>query len=234
MNYYSSAPGRPAIVIITAATASLIGIGGWFLGLYLTARLFCEGRQKGELELLLTSGITEVQLIQSVWHCLRPWWIARGIIELLGQIALFSTTSAYAAFNWVFIAVFITTQFLSTVIGGYAGYWIAMWFGASSSSMPKAMGKILGIFGLANLMLIQVTSTLVDQCLPHITFSAGSGTPSAMGSGFVVPPLFYIAWAWWARQRMFTQLRTTVAGDSPKRRPRPSLRRILWGPLPSS
>ncbi len=176
-----------------------------------------ESRNEGTLELLLTTPLSPRRIVESYW--LSVWRVLRWPLFLMlllqtGALFLqgFAGTSIPGVF-WIYLLFSQVGSGVHHVALAVAACWMAMWFAVRAHKTSSVVGLTLlwtAVVSWLGAMICQVALGLVFSPL----FSTRS-------SGWIYPfqlliqwlPIVYLVYlVFWARHRLFTRLRQTVAG----------------------
>ncbi len=205
----------------------LLGIPVFFAGLaaeliliYTACRIFSDARHTGEMEILLTSPVTDRELVITLWHLLRNgliWVFAIMVLQAMIQVAGQDDSLMFGATQTTPLWVPILSAVLNLVAEALhlvGVVWAAMWFGLKSTKTSGAMIKtfvlVIVVTGLIKWILYVVIQ------IPLMTGFFSRGTPPGwfMSLYVIVPSviggILSFLWYLWARKQLFTKFRQVV------------------------
>jgi ABC-type Na+ efflux pump permease subunit len=153
-----------------------------------------EDRRSGALELLLSTPLSEREVVRGQWIALRRQFLGPLLVFLVLEFLLLGSSQSQ---GW--LLVWIPIRLLEFAALG----WVGMWLGLTARSVTRA---ILGTLGLI-LVLPWLISTVVIQILSV----AGPGIGGAVLPPWVLYPglvmavnvVNHVIWGWiWARSRL--------------------------------
>jgi hypothetical protein len=210
-------PTTPAIMMPMQIPQVLASLALSLLVIYLAARSFAEARQTGEMEILLTTGLPDRQLVEMLWLRLRAVVISLIVIDaafnVVGTLLLLNQPSAgQADFRWLQV-LNVIGQLAGSVFSWWATVWTAMWFGLTTRKAHLAVGKTIGLVVIATGILTSLGAGLLIVALQIGGTWTGAGLPVWF---YMVPSTLltcgtYLCWIIWARRRLFTRFRQAAA-----------------------
>lgn len=222
--------GGGSVVAFLSIPAFLASFAAEIILIYTACRIFSDARQTGEMEILLTSPVTDRELVTTLWHILRNglfWVFAVMVLQAIGQVsaAVYELTKLSAIRS----PIAPVDAFLATAPQAAAGLvgdafqlvgvvWASMWFGLKSTKPSGAMIKtfVLAVI-LTGLVKYLIYACLWIPLLSGVFFTKfGNGTPPRwlMSLVGVIPAIIgavlSVLWTLWARKQLFTKFRQVV------------------------
>lgn len=210
-----------------AMVSSVLGIPVFFafmasqlILIYMACRVFADARHTGEMEILMTSPVTDRELVLTLWHMLRNGLLWVYAITVTGAaIALFGEGGSGMFGNTAADPLWARLVVLATTLTAEALYmagvvWAGMWFGLKSTRTSGATIKtfvmLVIVTGLLKwLVFVIVQTAIMFNLMKGPTPPAGlqslmGALPHLIGGGLSV------AWILWARRLLFSKFRQVV------------------------
>ncbi len=197
------------------------GLASQLILIYTACRIFSDARHTGEMEILLTSPVTDRELVTTLWHLLRNGLVWVFGVMVLGAVVGFlgrETSPAFAGAQtepvWASVLTLVFTL-ASEALHLVGIVWAAMWFGVKTTRTSGAMIKTFVLV----VVVTGLVKWLIFFCIQIPLLFGGVVTrgtpPSWLMSMMVAYPaviggILSFLWYLWARKRLFTQFRQIV------------------------
>ncbi len=219
-SWFMDSGAAAAPLVFMQVPGALIAFTQSLLLISLAARFFGEARQNGELEILLTTGLPDRELVLLLWQRLRRVLILLILIEaafdLAGTIvAVLRTTQATAAEHWPLQGLNFVATTAQSVAAWWATVWTAMWFGLATRKLHVAVGKTVGLVLVATSVVVGIGGSLLLMAITVGGRFTG-GWPlwlHQIPSTALVCGVF-VLWFRWARSRLFGRFRQAAAENA--------------------
>ena len=212
--------GGGMVVGLLAIPVFFADLAAELILIYTACRIFSDARHTGEMEILLTSPVTDRELVMTLWHLLRNglvWVFVIMVLQAVFQVAGRDESLTFGASPttplWIPIlsaAINLAAEALHLV----GVVWAAMWFGLKSTKTSGAMIKtfvlVIVVTGLIKWILYAAIQ------IPLMTGFFSRGTPPGwfMSLYVIIPSaiggVLSFLWYLWARKQLFTKFRQVV------------------------
>lgn len=217
----SAQGGMVAQALVMQLPLSLIGLTRILLLIWLAARVFSEARQTGEMEILLTTGVSNRRVVEIVWSCLRRLLVRLFLLELLMACVQWISIPLLAQSNSDYRLMFgvqLVSQQVTEWLLWVAMTWVALWFGLTGHRTGPAVGKTFGLVVVGTyfigMIVLQFGFSLLMRHFPDLVST--SVVPEfhfvshqVLTTGMLC--LLLCAWIRWARARLFNRFRQAAA-----------------------
>lgn len=189
--------------------------------IYTACRIFSDARHTGEMEILLTSPVTDRELVTTLWHMLRNgliWVFAvlavGATFQLIGQ----APNRAFGGGNqepfWATVLAIVATL-ANEGLHLVGVVWASMWFGLKSTKTSGAMIKTFVLVIILTGLVKWLLFVGIQIPLMFGVFRGGGGPPDWLGSIMVMIPALIggtlsVLWTLWARKQLFSKFRQVV------------------------
>jgi hypothetical protein len=208
-----------ALMMVLQIPAALAGISALLLLAYLAVRALSEARRTGELELLLTTPLGDVEVVAVLWRQFRRLVTALTVLAAFNAVALvavqwFGTGLPGGGSNpgnevvWYLVFARLAS-ILHTWLGSAALVWVGLWLGLRLRRPLAAVGWTFGLVGILTPVLVQFVGIPVMVLAGGRSGSIGILYQAANTLGIA---LLYLAWIRWARRRLAVSFRAAAAG----------------------
>ena len=188
---------------------------------FVAARVFADARREGTLELLLSTPLSPVALVDAHWRALwrqvaPPFWLAWSIAAFLAGMGILTAGAAFGirGVPYSYLHYLQVIPFADRMLRAFAVCWLGLYLGLRMRSTTQAMGFSL----LFTVAAPAVGSYLIWFMMRPITLrSYALGPPPAffwIVSYFptAMSVLYSALLAAWARRRLLTRFRELAAG----------------------
>jgi hypothetical protein len=213
-------PGRAmALMMVLQIPAALAGISASLLLSYLAVRALSDARHTGELELLLTTPLGDVELVAVLWRQFRRLVTALTVLAAINGVALAafqvvgsqlwggaSNPGNEVVRSMVFARL---ASVLHTWLGNAALVWVGLWLGLRLRRPLAAVGWTFGLVGILPPVVVQFVG------IPIMVLSGGGGASIVLlyqAVHSLALALLYFAWIRWSRRRLAVSFRGAAAG----------------------
>lgn len=212
----------PSVGPLFQLPLGLMALTRMLLLVWQATRAFGDWRHGGELEILLTTTVSEGELVLRVWNQFRGVLVRIILVDVVtsgvitGWTVASSTSVSPIPFlqEWSLV-IHWAGGILAEIAQFWALIWVGFWMGLCSRNLGIAIGKTFGIVAIGGYFVAIIFQVGLINWFSASSWSPGQGKfLVSMLSFALMQGVFSLFWVHWAKLRMLSGLRASLGAVS--------------------